>query len=81
MVVRISGKPYVDMNPEISKSTVVATYDAQKNVTCIDCNVDVVTLGIAVSVLTQEYEDLLSGIDQAVASEIKTTIMEVMRNG
>lgn len=81
MVVRISGRPFIDRNPEISKSTIVASYDALKNVTCIDCNVDVVTLGIAVNVLTQEYENLLSDLEPALADEIKSTIMEVICNG
>lgn len=66
-------------NPRLNASNaaptqrVVVKYDPEKKVTIIDCDVDIVTLGIAVHVLSRQYTECLQRLDQETASKIDET--------
>lgn len=52
---------------------VVVTFDPKKDVTIIDCDVDIVTLGLAVNVLQARYREYLEQLEPSVAREIEET--------
>ena len=81
MTIRVSGCPYVSSCPDESASTVLVSYDARQKATVIDCNVDIVTLGVAIGILQKEYEDCLSQMSPDVSEHIRCTIEGVIVNG
>lgn len=66
----VLGKPKVD--PErFPQQKVVVTYDPRDEITIVNADVDIVTLGIAVNVLMDQYENYLTKLDPDVAHQIR----------
>ena len=65
-----------------STQRVVVTYNADTRLTVVDCDVDIVTLGIAAMVLTQQFEEYLNRMpNQEMAEGIKDAIRKAVQNG
>lgn len=79
MKLSIIGAPYRNA-PLTSRRRVVVTFDPIKQVTIIDCDVDIVTLGLAVNVLSQEYEKYLKTLGPEIACQIRTTTKKVVQD-
>lgn len=58
---------------------IVITYNDETKTTTIDCDMDVVSVGIAVEVLLQLYEEALSGLDKELVADIRMTIKEALQ--
>ena len=73
MKLTVLGKPFVDGMPKnrVTKQTIIVTYDPFKETTTVDCNVDIVTLGITVNVLLEQYESYLQQLSPEMAQKIK----------
>lgn len=75
MVVRVVDSTNVAMrNLETSKATV--RYD--NGTLFIDCNLDLVSLGVAVGILQQIYDEYVDAMDPEVATTVRDTIKEVI---
>ena len=75
----IYGKPYLG-DAATFKQTIVATYNPQKQRTTINCDVDIVTLGITAEVLMQQYNEALYELSEEAAHKIRTTIRRAINN-
>ena len=57
---------------------VLVSFDPATNTTTVDCNVDIVTLGLAVNILQQQYDNYLKELNPDLAlSILKTTRMAI----
>lgn len=68
----IRGKPYMQP-PANPQQTIAVRYDPNKQLTIIDCDVDIVTLGLAVNVLQAQYEEYLEQLSPDIACKIRDT--------
>lgn len=81
MILQTSGHPYVDQDKTGAKvQRIIATYDPRQDCTTINYDVDIVTLGIAVSVLQDAYKRSLKALDPQTANTIQTTIRKAVDN-
>lgn len=79
MILKVVGSPYIEKMPTTIQR-IIATYDPKTACTTICCDVDIVTLGIAVNVLQYEYEKYLMTFEPDTAEDIRTTIKEVVEH-
>ena len=73
MKLTVLGKPYVDGVPKncVTRQSIVVTYDPFKETTIVNCDVDIVTLGITVNVLLEQYVSYLQQLSPEMAQKIK----------
>lgn len=76
MELHVIGKPVFKSSK--STQTVVVSYNANVDCTVINCNLDIVTLGIAVNVLMREYNEALSMLQPDIATQIEETTRKVV---
>ena len=76
MFLRVLGKPHTSTCTELQRLS--ATYNPDTGLHIIDCDVDVVTLGVALNVFKREYEECLAGLEPELAERIRKTIEEVV---
>ena len=62
---------------EAAPQGISVRYSPKKNCTVVTCDADVVTLGVAITVLNKLYESALQDIDNDAANEIKTVMRKV----
>lgn len=79
MHLRVIGKPNLNTCTEFQRLS--ATYNPDTGLHIIDCNVDVVTLGVAISVLKSEFDKCLEGLEPELAEKIRRVTEEVVRLG
>ena len=70
-------------NPHIQDSVRVAnyidvTYDRIKDMTIVEIDCDVVTLGVAVEVLKQKYDEFLARLEPGTAVYVQRCIKEAV---
>ena len=70
-------------NPHIPDSARVAnyidvTYDRSKDMTTVEIDCDVVTLGVAVEVLKQKYDEFLARLEPGTAVYVQRCIKEAV---
>lgn len=70
-------------NPRITDSTRVSnyidvTYDSIKDRTTIEIDCDLVTLGVAVEVLKQKYDEFLASLEPGTAVYVQSCIKEAI---
>lgn len=65
--------------PKLPQQTVIVKYDPGKQLTIVDCDVDIVTLGLAVNILQAQYEDYLAKLKPADAEIIETTTRKAVK--
>ena len=70
-------------NPHIQDSVRVAnyidvTYDRIKDMTTVEIDCDVVTLGVAVEVLKQKYDEFLACLEPGTAVHVQRCIKEAV---
>lgn len=70
MILTITGSPYM-----VGETTqkVVVSYNEKKDATFIDCDLDIVTLGLAVNLLGEVYKEYLAKLSPDLAETIRTT--------
>ena len=80
MKLQVIKKPRLGVfdDPCTRKSTVVVDFDPTKAVIVVNCDVDVITLGVALSVLGTEYERCLAQLSPELIEKIKETIKKVL---
>lgn len=78
MFLRVLGKPHAGAGTEFQRLS--ATYNPDTGLHIIDCDVDVVTLGVTLSVLKREFDACLAGLEPSLAERIRKTTEEVVRN-
>jgi hypothetical protein len=78
----VLGKPKVGLDEanNFPKQKVVVTYDPRKEVTTVDCDVDIVTLGITVNVLLEQYNAYLSKLQLHVAEQIRNATRKAVKD-
>ena len=76
MLLQIIGKP--SMVSAGLKNKVIVEYDAEAEITTVTCDIDVVTLGIAVKVLQAQYDQILAELEPYVAVDIEETIRKAV---
>lgn len=79
MHLRVIGKPSLNKCTEFQRLS--ATYNPDTRLHIIDCNVDVVTLGVAINVLKSEFDKCLEGLEPELAEKIRHVTEEVVRLG
>lgn len=67
----VLGRPKIDPD-KYPKQKVVVTYDPKQEITTVDSDVDIVTLGLAVNVLQNQYESYLSKLPEETAHQIRS---------
>lgn len=72
------NKPSMHCPPAVQK--VIVTYDSSREITLIDMDVDIVTLGIAVNVLQEQYELYLKQLRPDVAEKIRHTTRKAVHD-
>jgi len=70
MVLSIIGRPHLLADNQPHAGHVMVSYNPDLEVTTVDCDVDIVTLGLAVNVLNQQYADYLDNLDPQLAKQI-----------
>lgn len=78
MFLKVIGKPAPHGASEFQH--LCATYDPGSGVYLISCDVDVITLGVALNVLKKEYEECLARLSPELAERIRKTTEEAVRN-
>ena len=78
MILRVIGQPCI--TPSQSLQKVIVTYNHIKDLTIVDCDVDIVTLGIAVNILQQCYNEYLNQLEPSMAKQIHDTITKVVND-
>lgn len=78
MFLRVLGKPSTGTCTGFQRLS--ATYNPDTGLHIIDCDVDVVTLGVALNVFKREYEECLAGLEPSLAERIRKTTEEAVRN-
>ena len=78
MFLRVLGKPHTSTCTEFQRLS--ATYNPDTGLHIIDCNVDIVTLGVTLSVLKREFDECLAGLEPSLAERIRKTTEEAVRN-
>ena len=68
----VLGKPFAHASPA-PYQTIAVSYDPYKQLTTINCDMDIVTLGLAVNALTEQYEQYLQKLNPDIACKIRTT--------
>ncbi len=74
----VLGTPHV-ASSAIKQQKTVVTYDPSRALTIVDCDVDIVTLGLAVNVLTEQFEIYLKQLEPDVAESIRTTTRKAVQ--
>ncbi len=74
----VLGTPKMS-EPAVAQQKTVVTYDPGRALTIIDCDVDIVTLGLAVNVLTEQYEQYLTKLTPDVAERIRITTRKAVQ--
>ena len=78
MFLRVLGKPHAGTCTDVQRLS--TTYYPDTGLHIIDCDVDVVTLGIALNVLKREFDECLAGLEPSLAERIRKTTEEAVRN-
>ena len=78
MFLRVLGKPHAGTCTEVQRLS--TTYYPDTGLHIIDCDVDVVTLGIALNVLKREFDECLAGLEPSLAERIRKTTEEAVHN-
>ena len=78
MFLRVLGKPHAGTCTAVQRLS--TTYYPDTGLHIIDCDVDVVTLGIALNVLKREFDECLAGLEPSLAERIRKTTEEAVRN-
>ena len=78
MFLRVLGKPHAGTCTEVQRLS--TTYYPDTGLHIIDCDIDVVTLGIALNVLKREFDECLAGLEPSLAERIRKTTEEAVRN-
>lgn len=79
MFLRVLGKPTSDVVNGPQKLT--ASFNPSTGVHTVCCDVDVVTLGVAINVLKSEFDKCLEGLEPGLAEKIRRVTEEVVRFG
>lgn len=78
MKLRLVGKPSVNADSSFQK--LVVSYNKKTEVTTIDCDLDITTLGLVVYALQQEFDLVLDELnDEYMAAKIRRTTREAAR--
>lgn len=78
MQLQIIGAPYLQQHTGCQK--VIVTYNRERETTVVNCDVDIVTLGIAVNVLQEQYTKYLNELEPSLAKQIHDTTIKAVRN-
>lgn len=79
---RVIGGP-VRLTEEAERHRVrriITEYDPLQKLTVINCDVDIVTLGIALEVLKKQYKEGLEHLTPGLAARVQSTIERVVAN-
>ena len=76
MFLRVLGKPTSDIVNGPQKLT--ASFNPSTGVHTVCCDVDIVTLGVTLSVLKREFDECLAGLEPSLAERIRKTTEEVV---
>lgn len=76
MVLKVIGKPTIEQSCASQKLS--ASYNPSTGVHTVTCDVDVVTLGIALNVLQREFNKCLEGLEPSMAARVKRITEEAV---
>lgn len=76
MLLQVIGNP--TYNATDAQQKVIVQYNPIKKFTMVNCDVDIVTLGIAVNVLIDQYEKALRKLSPDMATKIRETTREAV---
>lgn len=76
MQLQVLGNPTYTSPTKVAQQVIV-TYNPNKDYTVVSCDVDIVTLGLAINVLMLEYEKALGKLESSVAEQIRDTTRKV----
>ncbi len=71
MMLKVIGTPQAATTA--ASNHILVAYSPRTETTVVNCDVDIVTLGIAVNVLTKQYSDYLGSIEPHLAKKIHDT--------
>jgi hypothetical protein len=70
--------------PQLSKDgddIVVVRHDTKTKITTVACDIDIITLGIALQVLEEQYNNYLQSLDKDMAEQIREVTRRAVQNG
>lgn len=76
MFLRVIGKPTAEQRRAPQK--LIASYNPSTGIHTVECDVDIVTLGIALSVIKREFEECLAGLEPGIAERIRKVTEEAV---
>lgn len=79
MYLRVIGKPCVEQSRAPQK--LVANYNPATGIHTVECDVDIVTLGIILNIIKREFDECLEGLEPGIAERIRSTTEEVVNRG
>lgn len=80
MVLSILGKPHLLAFDKPQAGHVMVSYNPDLEITTVDCDVDIVTLGLAVNILNQQYANYLDNLDPHIAKQIHDITMKAVHD-
>lgn len=79
MQLKILGKPYIEQAEHVQTvQDVVVKYDERRGITTVNANVDIVTLGITIAVLSAQFEEYIAKLPEELQNKIKDVVKEVL---
>lgn len=60
-------------NRPTRKQCLSAYYNADKKYTVVNCDLDIVTLGLTINILQQQYDEALKALDADLATRVRET--------
>lgn len=80
MVLKIVGKPYTETDYDFTNvQDILVNYNHRLGLTTINVNVDIVTLGIALTVLQAQFDEYIVKLPETVSEKIKTVVKDVLK--
>ena len=84
VTLKVIGKPAPLSYPwprKHGRADISSTYDQSERTVTVRCEADVVTLGITIKVLQQQYAEACSNIAEPILAQINKVIEEVVNSG
>lgn len=70
----------IDRGNAYGADRITAKYNKDSEITMIDVDCDVLTLGITATVLDKKYDDYLSTLDEDTAMRVQIAVAEACKN-
>lgn len=80
MLIKVVGKP-THTSSAVIPQKMRAEYNPSTRIQTVECDADIVTLGITLNVLKREFEECLAKLPPDIARQVREVTEEAVSNG